>query len=123
MEASPQALFTFDPGPDPQVGQTWSLNQKLEVAGYSLQITSARYATGKHGSELTFEIQAVPGVTHVELIDAEHFFGSSGSGAVNEVLTATVFYPDGMPEGPITLTVNKIGYRLAGPWEIPLQLP
>ncbi len=35
--------FSFDPGADPQVGQTWPVNQKIEVAGFPLQIESASF--------------------------------------------------------------------------------
>jgi hypothetical protein len=35
--------FTFDPGVNPQAGQNWPVNQKIQVLGFPLQIDSARF--------------------------------------------------------------------------------
>jgi hypothetical protein len=37
--------FIFDPGPNPQPGQEWPINQTIEVLGWSVEILSARYVT------------------------------------------------------------------------------
>ncbi len=37
--------FTFDPGPNPQPGQEWQINQTIEVLGLPVEILSARYVT------------------------------------------------------------------------------
>jgi hypothetical protein len=34
--------FTFDAGPHPQLGQTWTLNKGFEISGYKLKVISAR---------------------------------------------------------------------------------
>ncbi len=37
--------FNFDPGPNPQPGQEWQINQTIEVLGLPVEILSARYVT------------------------------------------------------------------------------
>ncbi|MEJ5226135.1 MAG: hypothetical protein WHV44_16865, partial [Anaerolineales bacterium] len=37
--------FTFDPGPNPQPGQEWTIDQTIEVLGEPVRILSARYIT------------------------------------------------------------------------------
>lgn len=45
-QAKPSDLeFTFDAGENPQVGQTWALNNTIEIAGYPLRVTFARATT------------------------------------------------------------------------------
>jgi len=45
-QAKPSDLeFIFDAGENPQVGQTWALNNTIEIAGYPLRVTSARATT------------------------------------------------------------------------------
>ncbi len=36
-----QASFSFDPGPDPQPGQVWNLDDRLEVAGIPVRLVAA----------------------------------------------------------------------------------
>ena len=45
-QAKPSDLeFTFDAGENPQVGQTWALNNTIEIAGYPLKVTSVQATT------------------------------------------------------------------------------
>ena len=37
--------FTFDPGPNPQPGQEWQIDQSIEVLGLPVEVLSARYIT------------------------------------------------------------------------------
>lgn len=43
LQSRPQ--FTFDPGANPQPGQEWQINQKIDVLDRSVKIISARYVT------------------------------------------------------------------------------
>jgi len=40
-----ETTFTFDVGENPQPGQTWELNKEFDVAGYKVEVVSARAVT------------------------------------------------------------------------------
>jgi hypothetical protein len=56
--------FTFDPGDNCQVGQTWQLNETLYVGDFSLRVTQATLATPNN---LTFTFKSDSPVTGVML--------------------------------------------------------
>jgi hypothetical protein len=40
-----ETTFTFDVGENPQPGQTWELNKEFDIAGYKVEMVSARAVT------------------------------------------------------------------------------
>lgn len=40
-----ETTFTFDVGENPQPGQTWELNKEFDIAGYKVEVVSARAVT------------------------------------------------------------------------------
>jgi len=56
--------FTFDPGPNPQPGQKWQINQTIEVLGLPVEILSARYVTYADLPEQEWWVQFTPPEAH-----------------------------------------------------------
>ncbi|HSL46969.1 MAG TPA: hypothetical protein VK897_26265 [Anaerolineales bacterium] len=119
------ASFTFDPGPDPQPGQVWELNQDLDVGyGYTLQVLRATYPKPPlenlpQQAGFSFEMQSETGVTNAMLFDHDHPLagGGGGGGSFTGIFSAGFSYAGTMPKGPITVSVESISVELQGPWE------
>ena len=74
--------FTFDAGENPQVGQTWALDNTIEIAGYPLKVTSVQatnwdniktpnYIDGSQGYEFgyDFTVETDPSVKMQVMMD------------------------------------------------------
>jgi hypothetical protein len=117
------ASFAFDPGPDPQPGQVWDLNQDLDVGyGYTLQVLRATYPKPPlenlpQQAGFSFEMQSATGVTNAMLFDHDHPLAGGGGGSFTGIFSAGFSYAGAMPKGPITVNVESISVELTGPWE------
>jgi hypothetical protein len=119
---SSNSNFIFDPGPDPQPGQVWDLNQNIDIGnGHSLQVLRVRYdLTDGTQALLSFDISSDTGVTYATLLDQAHPpQGGGGGGATCSPgpFTAILYYSEPLPKEPITLTIVGISVNLPGPWE------
>lgn len=116
-----KATFTFDPGKDPQPGQTWPLNQDVNVDGYIIHLKSAHFDGANSG--YSFEMESDTGVSSAMVTDLEHPVaggGGSGDGTSpgSQSFSASVMYANGLPKGPVTITFTDITIRLTGPWQV-----
>ncbi|NMC80327.1 MAG: hypothetical protein GYA59_13285, partial [Chloroflexi bacterium] len=84
--------FTFDPGPNPQAGQQWPLDQDVSLLGYPVHVASARFvdSTELQGKDWTrflpdeiagfeFSLEADP-LVQVLSLGVEAGFSADGSG-------------------------------------------
>jgi Tol biopolymer transport system component len=125
VTVSTDASFMFDPGPDPQPGQVWELNQDLDVGyGHSLRVLSAKYPTPPmenlpQQAGFSFDMQSETGVTNAMLFDHANPVagGGGGGGGSSGIFSAGFSYAGAMPKGPITVTVESISVGLPGPWQ------
>lgn len=113
---SSDASFTFDPGLNPKPGQTWALNQTLDVGGHIITVTDV--TKDIHGEGLMFNYETEDDVTNVSLMDLDHPMLGGGGGGSNTGFT----YRDGFPVGEITITLTGYDERIAGPWEATIDL-
>ena len=119
------ATFTFDPGPDPQPGQVWELNKDIDVGyGHSLRVLRATYPKPPMENlplqpGFSFEIESPTGVMQAMLFDKDHPVagGGGGGGSSTGIFNAGFSYAGGMPEGPITVNIESIGFSLPGHWD------
>jgi hypothetical protein len=121
----PDIAFTFDPGSDPQPGQVWSLDEHISVAGYEWDITSARMVVQDGGPTVgeiegfAFTMQAANPGMMVQLMDTAHPLAVCEPGfPKGTVFSSTLTYENGMPAGPITVTVSEASVLIPGDWEI-----
>lgn len=111
------ASFSFDPGVDPQPGQTWLLNKTLNVAGHVITIKDV--SKDLNGEGLMFNYESADDVTNISLMDLDHPMLGGGGGESNTGFT----YRDGFPTGVITITLTSYDERITGPWEAEIDLP
>jgi hypothetical protein len=101
--------FTFDTGPDPQVGQEWMLDQVIEANGYPIRIRSlTRLADGY---EVIFQNPAE--VLCVELVLDGRWTERGVCGPQRTVLG----YNGEVPAGVVTITVANLDVMLTGTWK------
>lgn len=112
-----EASFSFDPGANPQPGQTWVLNQDLEIDGHLIKIIDVTKST--KGEGLVFNYEAPAEITNISLLDLEHPLLGGGGGD-----SSTAFsYKEGFPTGVIKISVTGYDELVPGPWEAQVDLP
>ncbi|RPJ52010.1 MAG: DUF4179 domain-containing protein [Chloroflexi bacterium] len=124
--------FVFDPGPDPKTGQTWTLNKVVKIGQYSLLVRSAVAELGGYSFEMSSGEKTPENlIVNASLGDLEHTVdsggGGGGGGNPGDTFFSSFNYADGLPEGPITVTVGSIGVRhyqsLEAKWTPPAASP
>jgi hypothetical protein len=117
--------FTFDPGSDPQPDQVWTLDEHFSVAGYEWDITSARMVVQDGGSTagevegFEFTMQSADPGMMVELLDTAYPLAACETGfPQGAVFSSTLTYENGIPAGPITVTVSQVSVLIPGDWQI-----
>lgn len=111
--------FTFDPGPDPQVGQTWQLDETLYAGDFTLHLSGAQAVSS---TEIVFLFAPTDPVRAVMLISD----AASGSGGETHARDGLVNAPvrfASLPKAPIELSIMRVYYTAQGEWNIPWQVP
>ncbi len=127
------AVFDFDPGLNPQMGQSWPLDQTFAFGGQAVKVTSATiekkdFTTWGLASDIpgiTFTFQAVDGKTPIRLgildNNAEHSQAGqvipSGDGEPAPTYRAGLYYEKGMPAGKIPVSIYEASRLISGDWE------
>ena len=110
------ASFTFDPGPDPRAGQSWPLDERLQIGGFNLHAVNAQLVTG---TELLFEFEPAEDLNGVMLFTPDPLLRGASGGAPTQSgnLTAAITF-ESMPTHPFEVGVNRVYYTAQGPWQI-----
>lgn len=111
--------FTFDPGANPQVGQTWQLDETVQAGAYTLRVVGARLTAP---NELLFEFTPSGSATGVMLYSPQASGASGGAPMGEENFTAGMTFGK-IPNQPFMVYVSRVYYTLRGKWEIHWQPP
>ena len=128
MNLPDEALFQFDAGADPQVGQTWDVSIDVPVAGHIIHVQSIELTAGRTPTELgfSFTMRADLPVMGATIHDAEPVSGNGGGGGgggggsnLSDVGPFTYGWTlEGYsPAGVKTFVVSNLAVRLLGVWE------
>jgi hypothetical protein len=121
------ASFIFDPGSNPQPDQTWTLDEHFSIAGYEWVVTSARMivqdggpnADDVEGFEFTMESVDPATMMSVQLLDTAHPLATCEPGYPGGAdFSSTLTYDNGVPAGPVTVTVSEASVLIPGEWEV-----
>ncbi len=108
------AVFTFDSGSSPAVGQEWAIQYTFQVGEWVIEVQTVRF-TGK-GYE--FELRAPQGVKHVELeILGANAVGGYGASDDQGKITVGLEYQS-PPQGRLTVQVSGVIFSYSGDWSI-----
>lgn len=126
--------FTFDPGSDPQIGQTWELDTAMYVAGIPLDLTEARLLKNDqtypdepplYSFEFTFRssgglLRSLDGF-FLET-DLESYRGGGGGMREPGLYKVEMLFNQ-LPQQPLSITFEGTTISVHGPWEIRWQIP
>lgn len=128
------ANFEFNPGHNPQPGQTWKLDQEIQVGQYHLRVRSATAGAGGYD----FIMSSDNGIVNATLFDRALSVGSGGGGGggsdgnPGDTFSYHLNYGNQrLPDGPLVVSVSSISVkqvqRLEAKWTPPAasitQLP
>jgi hypothetical protein len=119
-----KASFTFDPGSNPEPGQTWELKQDIDVGfGHSLRVLNATYnLIDDTLAELNINMESETGILHASLFDPVHPMAGV-AGDDSSVLstpgsfTSSFYYETPLPRGPLTIEITAFSVNLPGHWQ------
>jgi len=114
--------FTFDPGPDPQPGQKWDINQDVTVNNEVIHVLAAEQAGIELGFFL-FNMQSDSNITGASVIDLDHppLGGGGGGGGIPSAgapFNSGFAYQVPIPQGPLTLTFTNVQLLLPSDWTL-----
>jgi hypothetical protein len=114
--------FTFDPGPNPQLGQKWDINQDVTVNNEVIHVLSAEQA-GIEPGFFIFNMQSDSNITGAMIIDLAHppLGGGGGGGGIPSAgapFNAGFGYQVPIPQGPLTLTFTDVQLLIPGDWTV-----
>ncbi len=112
-----EAGFSFDPGANPQVGQTWQLDEAVRAGKYTLHVAGARLTAP---NELLFEFSPSGNVTGVMLYSSQASGSSGGVPMAEGNFSASMTF-EKIPAQPFMVYVSNVYYTARGKWEIHWQ--
>ena len=117
--------FSFDPGPNAHIGQTWQLDQTVQAGKYVFHITQARLTQDGGATKLVFQAAPAENLAGFMLYnpDDKRVKGSEG-GVPDEKgnMDSTVLL-SAVPDRPIVFHFMRAYYTTDGDWQIHWQAP
>lgn len=113
----PATEFEFDTGPNPHVGQQWTLNRDVELEGYTIRIVSIERTNNGYA----FIFKADPDVTGItpNIKGVPILSGSGGNDGFGKGdLFATIEYNGEPPSGKLIIELGWLRANLHGPWQV-----
>jgi hypothetical protein len=111
--------FTFDPGANPQVGQTWELDENILVGRFKLRVVRATM-TAEPG--FIFEFEPNEEVTGVMLYTPDPLIrGATGGVPVQNGNFTTGMTFTAFPQQPFEVRITRVYYTAQGTWQIHWQ--
>ncbi len=107
------ASFEFDPGPNPQEGQAWDLNQDIELAGFPVRVLKAiRTADG-----YSFDFVSATMFHGVSLAIGNSLPAGAGLGDPGHFISVVRFEGE-VPSGKLTVQASNPVVAISGNWQI-----
>ena len=126
------ASFEFDPGQNPQIGQTWTLNETFSLGGIKVNVISAKmvekdlsaWGLSKNTQGIEFSFQSADAITpiHLEILDnAEHIMDGqvitdNEYSEASVDFSAALYYEKGLPKDKIPVTIWEGYIPISGKW-------
>lgn len=99
------AELTFDAGPNPQPGQEWTLNQKIELAGHTLTLVSIT-ADSRNGYSFRFETDG--GIAGLSVQIAGYTpIGGGGGGDYQSIVNQSLAFTE-QPKGNLKIILSNL---------------
>ncbi len=115
-----QASFVFDPGPNPQPGQTWQTDIDVTLPGTPGEQRLHVRSVEADVSGYSFDMTSDTGILTAGLSDPDHpvVAGGGGEGIGPGNFWSRFDYAGGLPTDPITVQIGAIGLRVEQPLQV-----
>lgn len=120
VSLSVDAGFVFDPGPDPQPGQTWELNRKITFGEHTLLVRSVTAETDCNCYSFLISSADIlrANLNNLDRMVGQYsIFGEGGFGS-SEFTLGIRYDGTELPAGPLTLEFSSIVISYNGPWQV-----
>lgn len=125
MENAP--TFSFETGSDPQAGQSWTVDQELIIAGKKITVQDVKMVADDSHTNVPDTLYGysihllAEGMNNVGFNCSgeqgpSSFFGQTRPLSENE-LQSENYYPEGIPTGLITCTLQDAQFKENGNWQ------
>lgn len=119
------ASFSFAPGADPAIGQTWQIGERFEIGGRALSVESAQMIELEGHPGFSFTIASADPELKLgaELMDMHssaagfELWSTTGAGDLGSRITPGFVYESAVPE-TIQVTFNTISVVSEGSWKL-----
>lgn len=116
------AHFYFELGDQPQVGQTWDLDQTLSSEKFTLRVSKATLVENQNGNlQLVFDVKGQPDITNITFSCTTQICDGPGIGYNNGDKFQVFISLKAVPTEPIDIQLQTVLYQITGPWEIQWQ--
>ena len=126
-----QVEFTVDLGQNPQIGQSWAVDQTIPADGKQIHIRSVRMVQGEYGIGLIFDVapqEEMSGVT-IDPISASPtvILNTRGVTIIQQDgylkhSDPTLYYREA-PKDKLTFRISAIHTFIQGPWTLTWKMP
>jgi len=123
------AVFQFDAGTDPQVGQIWDVNLDVPIAGHVIHVQTIQVIAGRTPNELGFNFAMTgdTGVMGAVVYDADPNIpnmgggGGGGGGGISSQFEHGWTIEGYSPAGIKTFVITDVTVSLEGTWQVEWQ--
>ena len=127
--------FTFDAGQHPEVGQSWQVNQKMDLMGYEVNIESVTATPGNSSSQDMNEVSGY--AINIADVDSDilsiMFSDKSDRVQINEIIDVTELedgnlvleysYSNSLPVNTVTYQISQLTFKINQNWVFEMELP
>lgn len=134
------ASFEFDPGQNPQLGQTWILDQTFSIGNTAVQVVSAKMVEkdltdwglpkDTHGIDFSFQSVDTKTPIYLDVMDNEVKHNTEGlvvpDNGYREPsadFSAALYYEKGIPADKIPVIISSGYVQVSGKWEVQWSPP
>ncbi|MEW6404620.1 MAG: hypothetical protein AB1649_22720 [Chloroflexota bacterium] len=130
ISSSLPLAFQFDPGPNPQPGQTWTLDQNIVVDQYRLHISSARMVVDPDSGNYSYEftMDSPDGIVEAFLVDLDHLdetmSSEPGDWEPGPFIAKLEYIGTPTTAGaPVRVAVDSLRFVFHGLWQVSWSAP
>lgn len=105
--------FIFDPGPDPEAGQTWELNDVITAGNFTLRLVGAELIQER---ELELQFEKTEGLTSIMIYSDDPDISGNHSGPHGSMTTVIRFRKP--LSHPVEFEIKDVYYTIPGPVQI-----